>query len=185
MSKKQRDESNESKRKMQIGHFLDIDTNKITFEKPKSNKYNGSQIGILYNGETMYVKYEGITPFGLKENYDKDNNNQGKSMQLNCKDKYLEKAKELDEFFINSFYENKWGLSKNIPKSNIEGYDDHGQGGLWKRICKYPYKVNKTLKRENISIIHQIWNLHYFTRMTGYKQLFILGMVRNYLMILK
>ena len=141
-------QSNESQIKMQIVNFLDIDTNKITFEKPKLNKYNGSQIGILYNGQKMYVKYEGITPFGLKENLDndKDKDNQGKSMQINCEDKYLKKAKELDEFFINSFYENKWVLSKNIPKSNIEGYDDHGQGGLWKRICKYPYKVNKNTK---------------------------------------
>ena len=39
-------EKKESQR-MQIVHFLDIDTNKITFQKPKSNKYNGSQIGIL------------------------------------------------------------------------------------------------------------------------------------------
>ena len=55
--------------KMQIVHFLDIDTSKITFQKQKQNKYNGSQIGILYNGKTMYVKYEGLTPFGLKENF--------------------------------------------------------------------------------------------------------------------
>ena len=74
MTKNESNESNESQRKMQIVHFLDIDTNKITFEKPKLNKYNGSQIGILYNRQKMYVKYEGITPFGLKENYDKDNN---------------------------------------------------------------------------------------------------------------
>ena len=44
-------EKNEShrklQRKMQIVDFLDIDTNKITLEKPKANKYNGSQIGIL------------------------------------------------------------------------------------------------------------------------------------------
>ena len=33
--------------KTEIVNFLDIDTNKITFQKPKSNKYNGSQIGIL------------------------------------------------------------------------------------------------------------------------------------------
>ena len=55
-------------KKMQIVYFLDIDTSKITFQKPKSNKYNGSQFGILYNGKSMYVKYEGLTPFGLKEN---------------------------------------------------------------------------------------------------------------------
>ena len=67
-------------------------------------------------------------------------------MQINCKDKYLEKAKELDTFFINTFYEKKWGLNKNIPLLNIEGYDEHGQGGLWKRLCKDPYKVNKETK---------------------------------------
>ena len=32
-------EKKESQR-MQIVHFLDIDTNKINFQKPKSNKYN-------------------------------------------------------------------------------------------------------------------------------------------------
>ena len=136
----------ESKPKMQIVDFLDIDTNKITFQKPKLNKYNGSQIGILYNGETMYVKYEGVTPFGLKENFDKEGNYQGTSMQINCKDKYLEKARELDAFFIDTFYEKKWGLNKNIPLLHIEGYDCHGQGGLWKRICKDPYKVDKETK---------------------------------------
>ena len=142
----EKNQSNASQRKMQIVDFLDIDTNKITFQKPKSNKYNGSQIGILYNGETMYVKYEGVTPFGLKENFDKDGNYQNTSMQINCKDKYLEKAKELDKFFINTFYENKWGLNRNIPLQYIEGYDEHGQGGLWKRICKDSYKVDKETK---------------------------------------
>ena len=141
-----KNESNASKRKIQTVDFLDIDTNKITFQPPKSNKYNGSQIGILYNGETMYVKYEGIAPFGLKENFDKDGNYQSTSLQINCKDKYLEKAKELDTFFINTFYEKKWGLNKNIPLLHIEGYDEHGQGGLWKRICKDPYKVDKETK---------------------------------------
>ena len=53
-----KNQSNTSQR-MQIVDFLDIDTSKITFKQPKLNKYNGSQIGILYNGETMYVKYEG------------------------------------------------------------------------------------------------------------------------------
>ena len=68
------------------------------------------------------------------------------AMQINCKDKYLEKAKELDKFFINTFYENKWGLNRNIPLQYIEGYDEHGQGGLWKRICKDSYKVDKETK---------------------------------------
>ena len=115
----------------------------------QTNTINGSQIGILFKGQTMFVKYEGETPFGLRENFDKEGNYLGTSLHINCEDKYLEKVKELDDFFIDAFYKNKWGLSKNIPKSNIEGYDIYGQGGLWKRICKYPYKVNKdTTERE-------------------------------------
>ena len=38
------------------------------------------------------------------------------------------------------------GVKKNIPKSNIEGYEEHGQDGLWKRIFKDPYRVNKDTK---------------------------------------
>ena len=38
-----------------IVDFLDLDTSKITFLKPKQNKHNGSQIGIRYNGKTLYV----------------------------------------------------------------------------------------------------------------------------------
>ena len=37
---------------IEIVNFLDIDTSKITFRKPKPNKHNGTQIGILYNGKT-------------------------------------------------------------------------------------------------------------------------------------
>ena len=64
-----------------IVDFLDLDTSKITFLKPKQNKHNGSQIGIRYNGKTLYVKYEGVTPFGIQENYDKE----GNFMELPCK----------------------------------------------------------------------------------------------------
>ena len=45
--------------------FLDLNTSKFTFQKPKPNKHNGTQIGIRYNGETLYVKYDGVTPFGV------------------------------------------------------------------------------------------------------------------------
>ena len=54
----------------------------------------------------MHVKYEGVTPFGVQENYDKDGNYQGVRMQINRQEEYLEKAKELDESF-NAFNENK------------------------------------------------------------------------------
>ena len=122
-----------------IVDFLDLDTSK----KPKPNKYNGTQIRILYERKTLFVKYKGTTAFGLVENFNKDNNYQGSSMQIDCEDQYLEKAKELDQFIIDAFYKYKWSLSKNIPKTAIEGYE-HGESGLWKSICKKPYKVNKS-----------------------------------------
>ena len=86
-----------------IVNFLDLDTSKITFLKPKQNNYNVTQIGIRYNGETLYVKYEGVTPFGIQENYDKEGKFYGVSMQINTNEEYAKKAQELDEFFYESF----------------------------------------------------------------------------------
>ena len=73
---------------------------KITFLKPKQNKHNGSQIGIRYNGKTLYVKYKGVTPFGIQENYDKEGNLHGVTMQINLTDDYSQKAQELDMIFL-------------------------------------------------------------------------------------
>ena len=129
----------ERENKEEIVNFLDLDTSKITFAKPKPNKHNGTQIGILYTGKTLFVKYEGYTPFGLKENYDKDGNYQGTSMQISCDGEYLEKAKELDQFFINYIHSTE--KVKKIQREAVAGYDRHGQGGSWKRICKKPYKM--------------------------------------------
>ena len=86
-----------------IVDFLDLDPREITFLKTKQNKDNGSQIGIKYNGRTLYVKYEGVTPFGIRENYDKEGNFYGVTMQINCTDDYSQKAQELDEFFMKVF----------------------------------------------------------------------------------
>ena len=130
---------NESQNKEEIVDFLNIDTSKITFKKPKPNNHNGTQIGILYNGRTLFVKYKGYTPFGLKENYDKNGEYQSTSMQINCDEEYLEKAKEIDQFFIDYLYSLK--NNKKIHREAVAGYDEHGQGGSWKRICKKPYKI--------------------------------------------
>ena len=86
-----------------IVDFRDLDTSKSTFLKPKQNKHNGSQIGIRYNGRTLYVKYEGVTPFGIRENYDKEGNFYGITMQINLDEEYSKKAQEMDEFFMNAF----------------------------------------------------------------------------------
>ena len=89
-----KERSNKSSSDTVIVDFLDIDTSKITFAKPKPNKYNGSQIRILYGGKTLFVKYKGTTPFGLVENFDKDNNYQSFLLDQNL---------ELDQFFIDAF----------------------------------------------------------------------------------
>jgi len=142
-----KESSNRSSSDIVIVDFLDIDTSKITCGKPKPNKYNGTQIRILYQGKTLFVKYKGITPFALVENFDKGNNYQGTSMSINRQDQYLEKAQELDKFFNDAFYKYKWSLNKNIPKTAIDGYE-LGESGLWKRISKKPYKVNEGGIRE-------------------------------------
>ena len=136
-----KESQNESQNKEEIVDFLHIDTSKITFRKPKPNNHNGTQIGILYNGRTLFVKYKGNTPFGLKENYDKNGEYQGTSMQINCDGEYLEKAKELDQFFINYIHSLAKEKVKKKPREDVAGYDEHGQGGSWKRICKKPYKI--------------------------------------------
>ena len=87
-----------------IVDFLDLDPSKITFLKPKQNKHNGSQIGIRYNGKTLYVKYEGVTPLGIQENYDKEGSFYEVTMQVNVTDDYSQKAQELDELFMKAFY---------------------------------------------------------------------------------
>ena len=83
---------------------LSIFTSKITFLKPKQNKHNGSQIGIRYSGKTLYVKYEGLTPFGIQENYDKEGNFYGVTMQINLTDDYSQKSQELDGFFLRKLF---------------------------------------------------------------------------------
>ena len=159
--------------------FLDLDTSKITFQKPKQNKHNGSQIGIRYNGETLYVKYEGVTPFGIQENYDKEGNFYGVSMQINVSEEYAQKAQELDEFFMKAFLQNKWGLNKNIKAEVIRGYDKHGEGGLWKRILKKPYCMNEN-EREYLDYPLK-WNLLSITKVISYRLKFSIGIQNRYL----
>ena len=129
-----------------IVDFLDLDTSKITFLKPKQNKQNGSQIGIRYNGRTLYVKYEGVTPFGIQENYDKEGNFYGVTMQINADEEYAKKAEETDKFFMQAFHQNKWRLNKHIKAEAIHGYDQYGEGGLWKRILKKPYRMKENAR---------------------------------------
>ena len=72
--KTERKSETKTETKPVIVDFLDLETSKITFQKPKPNRHNGTQIGIRYNEKTLYVKYEGVTPFGIQENYDSKKN---------------------------------------------------------------------------------------------------------------
>lgn len=153
-----------------IVDFLDIDTDKITFNAPKDNNYGGSYVTLRYGGKQLYVRYDArICPFGLSTNtqdvsktkdkgkYPKDEKVTGYSTSISLQkdyenDPYYEKARELDEFFIEKCIENSvlWGLGGSktvkVDRASIAGYDDKGDKGKWKRILKYAYKVDKQTK---------------------------------------
>ena len=138
-----------------IVNFLDLDTSKITLNKLKPNKYGGGYAALRYDDKLLYVRYDGrISPFGLSTNKDTNGNVTGYCTSINLKknDPYLEKACELDEFFINQCIENSlvWGLggskTKKINRSSIAGYDEKGDKGKWKRILKHSYKIDKNTK---------------------------------------
>ena len=43
-------------------------------------------------------------------------------------------------------YKNKWGLNKHIKAEVIRGYDQYGEGGLWKRILKKSYCLKDNVR---------------------------------------
>ena len=143
-----------------IVDFLDLDTSKITLSKPKLNKYGGAYTALRYDeggvDKLLYVRYDcRISPFGLSNNIFKDNEKligYYTSINLKKNDPYLEKARELDEFFIDKCIENSinWGLggskTQKIDRSSIAGYDEKGKDGRWKRILKYSYNINNNTK---------------------------------------
>ena len=67
-------------------------------------------------------------------------------MQINTNEEYAKKAEEVDEFFMKAFLQSKWGLNKHIKAEAIRGYDEYGEGGLWKRILKKPYRMKENAR---------------------------------------
>jgi hypothetical protein len=148
-----------------IEDFLNIDPEEFTLGAPKPNKIQGSSIPIKYKGKALYVKYDARTcPFGVSENKEKDKPQYatgskvtGYSTSIQCdkeyeSDPYYLKALELDNYFIGECIKNSvlWGLggskTKPIAREAIEGYDDKGDNGKWKRLVKYAYKKVGTEK---------------------------------------
>ena len=150
--------------------FLDIDPKKIKFQDVKPLTNGSKLVPMRYKegstDKSLYVKYGARTcPFGISTSSDKKDEYKGKypngekitgystSISFNKdyeNDPYYKKAVELDEFFIGECIKNSvaWGLggskTKPIERTAIEGYDDKGLNGKWKRLTKYSYKVNKS-----------------------------------------
>jgi hypothetical protein len=147
--------------------FLDIETSKISFGKPKPYKSGaGERVDIKYDNKQMYVRYEPrMTPFGAspkkvkvaekdKGIYVDDCTIGGytiePAMQQDYEqDPYFQKALELDDFFIQTCLSNKalWGFGgPGAPDSVITGFDEKGYKGKWKRMIRYSGKLNKDTK---------------------------------------
>jgi hypothetical protein len=151
-----------------IEDFLNIDPAHITLGAPKPNKFQGSSVPVRYKGKALYVKYDARTcPFGAsaskeekdeyKQSYALGKKITGYTTSIQCEkdyenDPYYKKAAELDLFFIEQCIQNSlaWGLggskTKPIAREAIEGYDDKGDNGKWKRLVKYAYKKVGTEK---------------------------------------
>lgn len=145
-----------------IVDFLDLDPANFTFLTPKANNHGGHFIPIRYNGKALYVTYESRTcPFGISTSTEKKDEYKGKypdgkkitgyTTTISCHkeyetDPYYLKALELDEFFMHKCHENAmyWHLggtaSRPLGLDIIEGYDDRGADGKWKRFLKWSYK---------------------------------------------
>ena len=163
-------EKTAAEKNFMIIDFLDIDPSKIKFQEMKSLSNGSKIIPMRYkDGNTdksLYVKYGARTcPFGISTSSDKKDEYRGKyindekitgystSVSFNKdyeKDPYYAKAQEIDDFFINECIKNSvaWGLggskTRAIDRAAIEGYDEKGLNGKWKRLIKYSYKVNKS-----------------------------------------
>jgi hypothetical protein len=169
---KQNAKQNESQKKpFVIVNFLDIDTSLFTFMEPKPNAHGGRFVKLRYDGKQLYVRYGShVCPFGISvntqnmdpkeaEKYPDGKKTTGYSTSISLPknykegDPYFEKAKELDEFFMNACIENSilWGLGgseeRAIDPYAIKGYDPYGKDGKWKRILKYAYKKTADNKR--------------------------------------
>lgn len=139
--------------------FMDLDTCKFTFLKTKSNAHGGHYIPIRYNGKSLYVRYETrVCPFGISTGY-AGNASSGHSTSISChkdysSDPYYLKAQELDQFFMEQCYENctQWhlgGTSVNpLSRDIIEGYDNRGVDGKWKRLLKWSNKKDDIGERK-------------------------------------
>jgi hypothetical protein len=161
-NKQQKPNQTEKEKAYIVVEFLELETTHFTFLTAKSNAHGGHFIPIRYKGKALYVKYGAKTcPFGLSEGKELKDEYQGiypdkkkitgYSTSISCakeyeNDPYYKKAAELDDFFMKACHENamSWHLggTRTVPMDfrAIQGYDDRGCEGKWKRFLKWSFK---------------------------------------------
>ena len=172
MSKSQTQSKAQSKTETNyvVVDFMDLETRHFSFLECKENSHGGHYIPIRYQGKSLFVRYPaGTCPFGVSTSTDNKDEYRGKypdgkkitgySTAISFKKEYENdplylKAQELDEFFIDKCVENSmaWCLggskTRPIARESVEGYDDRGWNGKWKRLVKWSYKVLPNKERE-------------------------------------
>ena len=129
--------------------FLDLDPTCFSFLDRQfvRNHRDESRIPVRYNGRLLRVTMSGMlsisgmlpicpqypSPYTL----------------LQLRPTYTQKAKELDDYFIQVSHENAilWGIGvpeRPIPYKAIAGYDEHGLCGWWHRFANCMYTINRT-----------------------------------------
>lgn len=159
-----------------IVDFLDLETEHFSFLAPKENAHGGHFIPVRYQDKALYVRYTArTTPFGISTSNEEKPEYKGKypdgkapntgkkitgySTSITClkeyeNDPYYLKAVELDEFFMQECHKNamRWHLggtsTKPLSFDTVEGYDDKGADGKWKRLLKWSYKKDSQGQRE-------------------------------------
>src|SRR3989344_9185987 len=140
-----------------IVDLFDLDPEQLSFTAPKTNKYGGKYVGIKYGGKSLLVKTPRRTVlFGATPNTELNGTKiTGYSVQLSFgkdyeNDPLFQKCQQLDEYFVETCINNSvlWGLGgtpkKPVGREVIEGDDDRGLNGKWRRLVKWAAKKDKT-----------------------------------------
>lgn len=154
-----------------VVNFEDLDTSKISFDKPKQGKKGGSFVSIKYDNKELYVRYpKSITPFGAR----KSTENKSIDLSINLDEGITHfKALELDDFLIDKCVENSvlWGLGgskdKPVDRLVVEGYDSYGDKGKWIRLVKHSFKVDKLTNERELTDYPPRLNFTFIQNNTG------------------
>lgn len=141
---------------------VDVDVDNFSLGKRATNKFNGLYVPLLYNGKPnvhLIFKNAMRAPFGIQFNRQmgkdespdyvagKDFNNGNFELVLSFPTEYADdeeyqKLRDIDDKIIRLIYEYRdWvGVAKKKAKDlgNLQGEDDRGHLGDFKRLVKWP-----------------------------------------------